>query len=61
MRPSPNLDLVPRPSRAPARKGLESEFLALLNQHDDVFYVDCGGIVFVEGTDPEEAGRDHVP
>ena len=33
--------LVPRPSCAPARK---RDFLALLNQHDDVFYViqnDC--------------------
>ena len=33
---------VPRPSRAPARKrvwNLSQDFLALLNQHDDVFYV----------------------
>ena len=37
--------LVPRPSRAPARKrDLSQDFLALLNQHADVFYViqnDC--------------------
>ena len=39
--------LVPRPSRAPARKrvwNLSQDFLALLNQHDDVYYViqnDC--------------------
>ena len=41
---SPN---VPRPSHAPARKrvwNLSQDFLALLNQHDDVYYViqnDC--------------------
>ena len=33
-------NLVPRPSHAPARKrDLSQDFLALLNQHDDVFYV----------------------
>ena len=31
--------LVPRPSRAPARK--REDFLALLNQHDDVMQNDC--------------------
>ena len=34
--------LVPRPSHAPTRKrvwNLSQDFLSLLNQHDDVYYV----------------------
>ena len=52
--------LVPRPSRAPARKrvwNLSQDFLALLNQHDDVYYViqnDCH-VLWVYGPIPMQA------
>ena len=53
--------LVPRPSRAPAQKGvwnLSQDFLALLNQHD-VFYViqnDCH-VLWAYGPIP----KGHIP
>ena len=54
------VSLVPRPSRAPARKrvwNLSQDFLALLNQHDDVFYViqnDCH-VLWAYGPSPMRA------
>ena len=56
----PGTSLVPRPSRAPARKrvwNLSQDFLALLNQHDDVYYViqnDCH-VLWAYGPIPRRA------